>query len=151
MLTSSTSTKWVARSCGGSGGCFLIPATLARNGSAVAKKRSANVEKLDAKVMAEARDTAREYVEYHGSKNGMYLLGRILGCERRAKGILYGEPESITAGEYLALRQAQNTLRKQQHMRHLARAAEIEKLLGNSDEQAVMDFGPAVALGRPAR
>lgn len=117
----------------------------------MAKKRSANVEKLDAKVMAEARDTAREYVEYHGSKNGLYLLGRILGCERRAKGILYGEPESITAGEYLALRQAQNTLRKQQHQRHLARAAEIEKMLGNCDEQACMDFGPAMALGRPAR
>ena len=119
---------------------------------AMAETRSANVETLTAKADAEARRIARAYVEHYGRKRGLFLLGRLLGSERRAAGIHYGEAARITAGEYLALREADMTLRRQQREQLRTRLNELDDMLGDENgEQARLDFGQILAAHRSAR
>lgn len=119
---------------------------------AMAETRSANVETLTAKADAEARRVARAYVEHYGRKRGLFLLGRLLGSERRASAIHYGEAARITAGEYLALREADTALRRQQREQLRTRLNELDDMLGDENgEQARLDFGQILAAHRSAR
>lgn len=119
---------------------------------AVAESRSASVETLTAKADAEARRIARAYVEHYGRKRGLFLLGRIVGSERRAAGIHYGEAARITAGEYLALREADHALRRQQREQLRTRLSELDEMLGDEDaEHSRVDFGQILAAARSAR
>jgi hypothetical protein len=119
---------------------------------AVSESRSASVETLTAKADAEARRIARSYVEHYGRKRGLFLLGRIVGSERRAAGIHYGEAARITAGEYLALREADNALRRQQREQLRTRLSQLDEILGDEDgAEGVLDFGAALAAARSTR
>lgn len=119
---------------------------------AMAESRSASVETLTARADAEARRIARAYVEHYGRKRGLFLLGRIVGSERRAAGIHYGEAARITAGEYLALREADTALRRQQREQLRTRLYELDDMLGDSyGAESVLDFSAALAATRSAR
>ena len=119
---------------------------------AVSETRSASVETLTAKEDAEARRIARAYVEHHGRKRGLFLLGRLLGSERRASAIHYGEAARITAGEYLALREADHALRRQQREQLRARLTELDDMLGEEHgAETFVDFGQILAAARSAR
>ena len=119
---------------------------------AVSESRSANVETMTAKADAEARRIAKAYVEHYGRKRGLFLLGRIVGSERRAAGIHYGEAARITAGEYLALREADHALRRQQREQLRTRLNELDQMLGDDHgAEDILDFGAAVAAARSAR
>jgi hypothetical protein len=118
----------------------------------VSETRSANLETLTARADAEARRIARDYVAHYGRKRGLFLLGRLLGSERRASAIHYGEAARITAGEYLALREADHALRRQQRDQLRARLNDLDKMLGDEDgAESVLDFGAALAATRSAR
>lgn len=118
----------------------------------VPETRSANLETLTARADAEARRIARDYVAHYGRKRGLFLLGRIVGSERRAAGIHYGEAARITAGEYLALREADMTLRRQQREQLRTRLNELDDMLGDSyGAESVLDFSAALAATRSAR
>jgi hypothetical protein len=101
-------------------------------------------EKLSALAETEMRDVARRYVAVHGRKRGLFLLGRYLGGERRAAGIYYGEAARITAGEYLAAREADRVLREHERAALRARLDQIERDMGAGD-------GASDALGLGAR
>lgn len=119
---------------------------------AMAESRSANVETLTARADAEARRIARAYVEHYGRKRGLFLLGRLLGSERRAAGIHYGEAARITAGEYLALREADMTLRRQQREQLRTRLNELDEMLGEEHgAENIVDFSQILAVARLAR
>lgn len=119
---------------------------------AMAETRSASVETLTAKADAEARRIAKAYVEHYGRKRGLFLLGRIVGSERRAAGIHYGEAARITAGEYLALREADHALRRQQREQLRTRLNELDDMLGdNHGAESVLDFSAALVATRSAR
>ena len=119
---------------------------------AVSESRSANVETMTAKADAEARRIARDYVEHYGRKRGLFLLGRVLGSERRASAIHYGEAARITAGEYLALREADNALRRQQREQLRTRLNELDQMLGDENgAEDILDFGAVMAAARSSR
>ena len=119
---------------------------------AMSETRSASVETLTAKADAEARRIARDYVAHYGRKRGLFFLGRLLGSERRASAIHYGEAARITAGEYLALREADHALRRQQRDQLRARLNELDDMLGEEHgAEGVLDFGAALAATRSAR
>ena len=119
---------------------------------AVSESRSASVETLTAKADAEARRIAKAYVEHYGRKRGLFLLGRVVGSERRASAIHYGEAARITAGEYLALREADNALRRQQREQLRTRLNELDDMLGdNHGAESVLDFSAALVATRSAR
>lgn len=125
---------------------------VARRSPAMSETRSASVETLTAKADAEARRIARDYVAHYGRKRGLFLLGRIVGSERRAAGIHYGEAARITAGEYLALREADHALRRQQREQLRTRLFELDEMLGDSyGAESVLDFSAALAATRSAR
>lgn len=118
----------------------------------MSETRSASVETLTAKADAEARRIARDYVAHYGRKRGLFLLGRIVGSERRAAGIHYGEAARITAGEYLALREADTVLRRQQRDQLRARLNELDDMLGEEHgAETFVDFGQILAAHRSAR
>jgi hypothetical protein len=96
-------------------------------------------------VAGRAQAIARDYAAHHGRQRGLYLLGRWLGSERRARGLYAGEARRIEAHEYLALLDAEAALRRERHARLLAQLKTLET------EDAAMDLdpiGPGVGVVR---
>lgn len=152
MLTIVMATQSDVRSGGGSVGFFSMPPMVTPMRDAMAESRSASVETLTAKADAEARRIARAYVEHYGRKRGLFLLGRVVGSERRASAIHYGEAARITAGEYLALREADMTLRRQQREQLRTRLNELDEMLGEEHgAENIVDFSQILAVARLAR
>jgi hypothetical protein len=87
-----------------------------------------------AAVAARAQAIAQAYAAHHGRKRGLGILGRILGSDRRARGIYSGEARRIEAHEYLALLEAEQALRRE-------RAARLRAELSALEREAECDSG----------
>jgi hypothetical protein len=80
-----------------------------------------------AAVADHARAIARAHAAHYGIKRGLGVLARILGSERRARGIYAGEARRIEAHEYLALLDAEQALRRERADRLRAELAMLEQ------------------------
>jgi hypothetical protein len=80
-----------------------------------------------ARVAEHAQAIARAYADHHGRKRGLGILARVLGSERRARGIYAGEARRIEAHEYLALLDAEQALRRERAARLRAELAMLEQ------------------------
>ena len=89
-------------------------------------------------VARRAQAVARLYAAEHGRKQGLALLGRWVGGERRARGLYSGEARRIEAHEYLALLEAEAALRRDRVAR-LKR--ELDVLEAANDAGAAVDLG----------
>jgi hypothetical protein len=89
-----------------------------------------------ARVAEHAQAITRAYADHHGRKRGLGILARVLGSERRARGIYSGEARRIEAHEYLLLLEAEQALRRE-------RAAQLRAELAELEQEAECESGHA--------